>query len=236
MSLDGQPILEAQWRSVRAKEILFFLLTSDGAQTRENITAAVWPDLSPAKAASNFHINLYRLRRALHPRIITVEQGRYLINPNLEICFDVREFEKMVKASNDGALSDVELIPNLEKTVSLYKGQFLAEIYSDWAADKRQELENKYVKALMLLARLSSNRGQHYRAVGLLEKLISIDPYQDEIYCQLIEEHLAMGNDLAASGIYKRYVEIVAQELDCAPSARMRSLYKRILTGGVASN
>jgi len=234
--LDGQPISEAQWRSLRAKEILFFLLSSDGAQTRENITAAVWPDLSPAKAASNFHINLYRLRRALHPRIVTVEQGRYLINPNLEIWFDGLEFEKLVKASDSAVLSDAELIPNLEKAVSLYKGQFLAEIYSDWAVEKRQELENEYVKALMLLARLSSDRGQHYRAVGLLEKLVSIDPYQDEIYCQLIEEHLAMGNDMAASGVYKRYVEKVARELDCIPSARMRNLYKRILTGGFTNN
>ncbi|RJO60446.1 MAG: hypothetical protein C4542_09115 [Dehalococcoidia bacterium] len=236
VSLDGQPISEPQWRSVRAKEILFFLLSSDGAQTRENITAAVWPDLSPAKAASNFHINLYRLRRALHPRIITMEQGRYLINPNLEIWFDALEFEKLVKASDNAGLSDAELVPNLENALSLYKGQFLTDIYSDWAAEKRQELENGYVKALMLLARLSSNRGQHYRAVGLLEKLLTIEPYQDEIYCHLIEEHLAMGNDLAASGLYKRYVETVAREMDCVPSARMRGLYKRILTGGVNNN
>ena len=88
----------------------------------------------------------------------------------------------------------------------------------------------------MLLARLSSARGQHYRAIGLLEKLLLLDPYQDEIYCHLIEEHLAMGNDMAASGLYKRYVETVARELDCVPSARMRSLYKLIMTGGVASN
>lgn len=236
VSLDGQAISEAQWRSVRAKEILFFLLSADGAQTRENITAAVWPELSPAKAASNFYINTYRLRRALHPRIITLEQGRYLINPNLEIWFDVLEFEKLIKASDDADLSDAELMPNLEKAILLYEGQFLAEIYSEWAAEKRQELENGYVKALMLLARLSSARGQHYRAVGLLEKLLAIDPYQDEVYCQLIEEHLAMGNDLAASGLYKRYIETVARELDLVPSARMRSLYKRILTGGAASN
>ncbi len=88
----------------------------------------------------------------------------------------------------------------------------------------------------MLLARLSSKSGQHYRAIGLLERLLTVDPYQDGIYCQLIEEHLAMGNDLAASGLYKRYVETVARELDLVPSARMRSLYKRILTGGVSNN
>jgi two-component SAPR family response regulator len=233
VTLDGQHITEAQWRSVRAKEIFFFLLSSDGAQTRESITNAVWPDLSPAKATSNFHINLYRLRRALHPRIITMEQGRYMINPNLEIFYDALEFEKLIKASDNSALNDTELITGLEKAVSLYKGPFLTEIYSDWAAGKCQRLENDYANALMLLTRLSSKRGQHHRAVGLLEKLMAIDPYQDEVYCQLIEEHLAIGNDMAASGVYKRYVDTMARELDRLPSNRMRSLYKRILTGSI---
>ena len=234
--LDSQPVSEAQWRSLRAKEILFYLLSSDMAQTKENITTAVWPDLPPAKATSNFHINLFRLRRALHPRIITMEQGRYQVNPNLEIWFDALEFEKLIKTSDNSALNDVELMPNLEKAVALYKGQFLADIYSDWAIQRRQELENEYIKALMLLARLSSNLGQHYRAIGLLERVIAIDLYQDEVYCQLIEEHLAMGNDIAATGIYKRYVDTVAHELDCVPSARMRKLYKRILSSGIGNN
>lgn len=236
VSLDSRPIAETQWRSLRAREILFFLLSSDRAQTRESITAAVWPDLSPAKATSNFHINLFRLRKALHPRIITMEQGRYLINPNLEVWFDVTEFEKLVSIVDNADLSDAELVPALEKAVTLYKGEFLNEVFSDWALDKRRTLENQYVKVLILLSRLSSNRGQHNRAVNLLEKLTVIDPYRDETYCQLIEEHLAMGNDIAASGTYKRYVETVAREMDCVPSAHMRSLYKRILIGGVGKH
>jgi len=236
VSLDSQPVTEPQWRSLRAKEIFFFLLSSDCGQTRESITAAVWPDLPPAKATSNFHINLYRLRRALHPRILTVEQGRYRVNPNLDVWFDVLEFERLVRATDAASLTDEELIPSLEKAVALYKGPFLDEIYSDWTAHKRQELENEYVKVLLLLAKLSSNRGQHYRAITLLEKIMAIDPYQDEIYCQLIEEHLALGNELLASGIYKRYVETVAHELDCVPSARMRGLYKRIITSKAARN
>jgi ATP/maltotriose-dependent transcriptional regulator MalT/two-component SAPR family response regulator len=236
VALDARPIAESQWRSLRAREILFFLLSSDRSQTRESVTAAVWPDLSPAKATSNFHINLFRLRKALHPRIITMEQGRYLINPNLEVWFDVTEFEKLVRVIDNADLMDAELIPTLEKAASLYKGEFLAEVFSDWALEKRRTLENQYVKVLILLSRLSSNRGQHNRALNLLEKLTVIDPYRDETYCQLIEEYLAMGNDVAASGIYKRYVETVAREMDCVPSAHMRSLYKRILTNGPNKN
>jgi ATP/maltotriose-dependent transcriptional regulator MalT/two-component SAPR family response regulator len=236
VALDSRPIAESQWRSLRAREILFFLLSSERAQTKESITAAIWPDLSPAKATSNFHINLYRLRKALHPRIITMEQGRYLINPNLEVCFDVVEFEKLVSVVDSADISDAELVPALEKAISLYKGEFLTEIFSEWALEKRRTLENQYVKVLMLLSRLSSNRGQHNRAVGLLEKLTVIDPYRDETYCHLIEEHLAMGNDIAASTVYKRYVETVVREMDCVPSAHMRSLYKRILTTGAGKN
>ncbi len=236
VSLDSRPIAESDWRSLRAREILFFLLSSERAQTRESITAAVWPDLSPAKATSNFHINLYRLRKALHPRIITMEQGRYLVNPNLEVCFDVVEFEKLVSRVDSAGISDTELIPALEKAVSLYKGAFLSEVFSDWALEKRRTLENQYVKVLMLLARISSTRGQHNRAVGLLEKLSVIDPYREETYCHLIEEYLAMGNDIAASTVYKLYVETILRDMDCRPSVQMQNLYKRILTGHTSRN
>ncbi|GAI57861.1 unnamed protein product, partial [marine sediment metagenome] len=65
--VNSRPISEAEWRSNRAKEMFFCMLCCGTGQTKEQITAALWPDLSPAKGTSNFHINLYRARRAVFP-------------------------------------------------------------------------------------------------------------------------------------------------------------------------
>ena len=83
--VNSRPISEVEWRSNRAKEMFFCMLCCGTGQTKEQITAALWPDLSPAKGTSNFHINLYRARRAVFPGIFTLEQGRYKLNPDLNI-------------------------------------------------------------------------------------------------------------------------------------------------------
>jgi DNA-binding SARP family transcriptional activator len=86
------------------------------------------------------------------------------------------------------------------------------------------------LKGLYLLARLDGESNRHARAISLLERFIAIDPYHDEVYCQLMDEHLALGDAVSASRTYKRYIEGVAREMDCLPSARMRDLHLRLFT------
>ncbi len=228
--INSQPVTEVQWRSHRAKEVFFYLLCSDTGQTREAITAAIWPDLPPARAISNFHINIYRVRRALLPIIITLEHGKYRINPSLDVWFDVNEFGHLLNQTGNNPNSDMDFLPTLEHAVQLYRGPFLNEVYSDWAETKRRVLEDRYLKDISFLAKLYSERGQHAKAVTLLEKFISTDPYNDEVYCQLMEQYLAMNNEVSASRVYRRYIETVACEMDCLPSARMHTLHNRLLT------
>ncbi len=227
--INSRPVSEAEWRSNRTKEMFFYVLCCGTRQTKERITAALWPDLSPAKATSNFHINLYRVRRAIFPGIFTLEQGQYELNPDLNIWFDVAEFE--------GLLSRVENLPpdsqaratNLERAVDLYRGPFVEEFYSEWTEIRRRELEDKYLKALSLLAISYANKGKYDRAIALLKKFIAIDPYQDEVYCQIMEWHLAVGDRVSALRIYKRYLDTIASEMGFTPSSRMQELHKRIL-------
>jgi len=229
--VDSRPISEAEWRSNRAKEIFFYLLCCGTGQMKEQITAALWPDLSPAKATSNFHINLYRARRAIFPGVFMLEQGQYKINPDLNIWFDVVEFESLLNRAEDLPRGSKAKAANLEQAVELYRGPFMEEFYGEWTEMRRRELENKYLKTLSLLANLNGDRGKHDKAIALLEKLIAIDPYHDEVYCQLMEWHLATGDKVSALRIYKRYLDTVTSELEFDPPAQIRELRKRILTG-----
>jgi two-component SAPR family response regulator len=229
--VNSRPISEVEWRSNRAKEVFFYMLCCGTGQTKEQITAALWPDLSPAKGTSNFHINLYRARRAVFPGIFTLEQGRYKLNPDLNIWFDVAEFE--------GFLSQAENLPpdsqaratNLERAIELYRGPFLEEFYSEWTEMRHSELEDKYLKVLSLLASFYGDQGKYDRAIALLEKSVAIDPYQDEVYCQMMEWQLTAGDRASALRTYKRYLNTAAGEMEFTTSARMQELHKRILRG-----
>lgn len=236
VSIDSRRVAETEWRSQRAKEIFFYLLSSPAGRTKEEITADIWPDSPPAKATSNLHINLYRARRAIHPLVILTDGSRYRINPHLRVWFDVTEFNQLLNQAESSPLHDKCKLSSLEQAIQLYRGPFLSEVYSEWAERKRQDLEGKFLKALYLLARLDGENSQHARAISLLERFIAIDPYHDEVYCQLMEEHLALGDAVSASRTYKRYVEGVAREMDCLPSAHMRDLHLRLFTRATHGN
>ena len=229
--VNSRPISEVEWRSNRAKEMFFYLLCRGTGQMKEQITAALWPDLSPAKSTSNFHINLYRARRAVFPGIFVLEQGKYKLNTDLNIWFDVAEFESLLSQAEKLPRDSKARMANLERAVELYKGPFLEEFYSEWGEMRRRQLEDKYLKALSLLASSYADKVKYDSAIALLEEFIAIDPYQDEVYCQIMEWHLALGDSASALRTHKRYLDTMVGEMDFAPSARMEELHKLILIG-----
>jgi ATP/maltotriose-dependent transcriptional regulator MalT/two-component SAPR family response regulator len=226
--VDTHQINDNEWRSSRAKELFFYLLGNRTGQTKEQITAALWPDLSPSKATSNLHINMYRARRALYPGIFTLEHGLYTINPSLNVWFDVTEFNSYVKQvenlppdSPDGGII-------LEKAIELYKGPFMEDYYSEWTELLRHELENNYLKTLSKLAIHNGHHGKIDRAIALLEKFISIDPYHDDVYRQMMEWHLEAGDKISAQRIYRQYIKTVAEEAEFNPPDGIQELHRRI--------
>jgi len=233
--VDSRLISEAEWRSNRAKEVFFYLLCCGAGQTKERITVALWPDLSPAKATSNFHINLYRARRAIFPGVVTLEQGQYRLNPDLNIWSDVAEFISFLSEAEGLTHGSKAMVVSLEQAVDLYKGPFMKDFYGEWIEVRRRELEDKYLKALSLLANSYGARGEYERAITLLERLIATDPYQDDVYCQVIEWHLALEDKVSALRIYRRYLDTLVGELKSASSARMRDLHHRLVMSGKMS-
>jgi ATP/maltotriose-dependent transcriptional regulator MalT/DNA-binding SARP family transcriptional activator len=229
VKLDNCLISDGNWRSNRAKEIFFYLLCCSNGQSKEHIVTTFWPDLSPAKSTSNFHINLYRARRAVFPGIFTLEQGHYKLNPLINVWFDTVEFRNLIDKTERIPRGSKIWLDSLEQAIELYKGPFMPEFYSEWVEIERRELENKYIRILSQLANFKAERKEYNPAISLLEKFISVDPYHEEVYCQLIEWYLAMQDKISALRTYKRYLDIVTSDLDVKPSTRLDDLYKDIL-------
>jgi LuxR family maltose regulon positive regulatory protein len=229
VKINNRRIDDVEWRSQRAKEIFFYLLNYRNGKTREQIAEALWPELSPAKASSNFHINVFRARQALYPGIFVFENGCYKINPSLNISFDVAEFEKLLKGTESSPCQIVSLIPDIEAALGLYGGTFLKELNNEWIEIRRRELENQYIKALSLLVNFFEKKAEYGKATAFLEKLIAVDPYDEDAFYRIMRFHLADRNSPMALYAYRRYAEIVS---NCAESetADIRKLQQRILT------
>jgi len=230
VQLDNNLISDSDWRSNRAKEVFFYLLCCGNGQSKEQIVATLWPDLSPAKSTSNFHINLYRARRAVFPGVFTLEQSHYKLNPLVNVWFDADEFKKLIDKADQTPRGCKIWCNSLEQAIKLYKDPFMPDFYSEWVEVKRREFENKYLKILSQLASLKGERQEYNEAIPLLERFIMIDPYHEEVYCQLIEWYLATQDKISALRTYKQYLDIITTELDVRPSTRLDDLYKDIVT------
>jgi ATP/maltotriose-dependent transcriptional regulator MalT/two-component SAPR family response regulator len=228
--VDSRLVTELEWRSNRAKELFFYLLCCGKGQTKECITAALWPDLPPAKATSNFHINLYRARRAISPGLFTVEQGQYAINPAVNIRLDTTEFEKHLSEADKMPQDTETTATNLQQAIKLYNGPFMEEFYTEWVEARRRKLEDKYLKALFLLASYNILRQKYQSAINLLEEFIRVDPYNDQVYYQMMECYLSLGDKVSALRTYKWYLDNVACDVGVVPSAQIEELHKRMLT------
>jgi two-component SAPR family response regulator len=225
--LNNHQVKDIDWRSSRAKEIFFYLLTYPDGRTKEQITTALWPELSPAKGSSNFHINLFRARRAIFPGIFSLEDGRYRINSDLRVWFDVAEFEQLVTIAGKYP-QDEKGNTALERAVELYAGPFLTEFYTEWVEVRRRELEYAYLKILSLLSNIYAKKGNINRAATLLEKSIDIDPYQEDTYYHIMRLHLEGKNKPLALFVYQKYLNMFADEKEQDMSSGIRDLYQKL--------
>lgn len=223
--VNDREINEEEWRSLRAKEIFIFLLSTASEKTREQVTASLWPDLSPARAASNFHINLHRARQAIMPMIFIQDRGKYRINPEINVSFDLFHFQELIKASR--TITGNDKIDYLEKAIELYHGPFAPEIYGDWIEAIRQSTESEYCRCLFLLADLYSQQHDDLKAILALERLIKCDPYNDEAFGRIMELQITCNDIIGAKSTYQRYYQIVVKETNIV-SERVNQVYQKL--------
>ncbi len=225
-------VSDLEWRSEKSKEMLFFLLARREAVTKEDIFAALWPDLSESKCNSNFHSSLYRLRRALfHECVVRTKDGAYELNPRGVVTTDVDAFNKAMLEA-DLAREEGSRAASLERAVAVYKGPFLASTYSEWVEPLRRELEDRYIEALNELAALKLRGGSFEEALTLFRLLEGVDPYSEASCVGIMRCHMGLNDGPAAARHFRRFKQLLKDDLAEDPSARLLDLYREAAAAG----
>jgi ATP/maltotriose-dependent transcriptional regulator MalT/DNA-binding SARP family transcriptional activator len=225
-------VSDIEWRSEKSKEMFFFLLARKEPVSKEEIFAALWPDLPASKCNSNFHSSLYRLRRALfHECVVRGNDGAYALNPRGIFEADVDVFNRAMAAA-DASRDAESRAEKLEEAVNAYKGPFMSAIYSEWVEPLRRELEDRYIEALNELGAWKLNQGNFEEALALFKSLDGVDPYSEAAAHGVMRCHLAMNDGVSAARHYRRYRQLLKDELDEEPSERLAELYRRATTKG----
>ena len=221
-------VLDFEWQSDKSKEMFLFLLRCREPARKEEILAALWPDLPRDKCNSSFHSTLYRLRRALYTECVVEQSGRYVLNPHGHFWCDAVEFESLVRKAEQTRQRSSRWARGLRQAVDLYRGPLGIDFYSDWLEPDRRRLEDMYLRSVARLAEYERQRNNYLEAVTLYERAVSLDPLNESLWYQLIDTYGEAGQLETATRCYRRYADTVRDQLGDEPAAPLTDLYNRL--------
>lgn len=218
-------IPRSAWAGAAARHLLFYLLTHPSC-SRDQITANMWPEMPPPKVKAAFHTVKFRLSRALGREALHFDGYRYSLHPELNVWFDVAEFEQLVKGRAPGSR-----VEQLQKAIALYRGDFLEDNYADWCVPIRERLREQLLDAIEELARLLLARRQVNETVQVLRRGLAIDNLREAFHRLLMCAHVLCGEPSQAVFQYQTCAETLQRELGIGPSSETTRLYRRIAEG-----
>jgi DNA-binding SARP family transcriptional activator len=223
-----------EWRALKARDLLFFLLIH-GESRREEIGAALWPEATPAQVQDVFHVTLHRLRRALGaPEWVLFRAETYALNRQLPFSFDVEEFQDLLQGAEDlERVAPAEAVERYRRAVALYQGDFLADSTAEWALPFQRNLVHAYEDCLRRLARLYLAREDLPNAVLCFQRLLERDYYHEDIHRELLSAYALQGQPNMAHEHYRKLQRRLRLELDVEPEAATRELHHNIRIGRV---
>lgn len=228
------------WHRRRARALLGCLLSSSGRRAgREQIMEALWPDLDIETAANRLNGAVHEVRQVLEPeitrpaasRMLRLERDILLLAETSRIWVDADEFEGLLNRAN--ATTDPEQVEQLLEAASkLYAGDYLLEeLYSEWAAPRRESLRRGWMGLLLKLAELRVARGALTSAIEPLDRLLGTDPTHETAVRRLMIILTQLDRRGEALRVYRRLADTLSREYESDPLPETSELYDALRTG-----
>jgi predicted ATPase/DNA-binding SARP family transcriptional activator len=220
----------ADWGYAKPRELLF-LLASSPALTKDQIAAALWPDLSRQQLGNALHTALRELRRALgDPGWVVYADGRYRFDRSRQHECDVTEFTDALLAARRARPAEGAL-PDLQRAIGAYGGDFLDGMAAgEWAMVRRDELRRSFESALLAAGRLQAAAGRHQAAAALFCRAVAHEPLNETAHRELMSSWARQGETARAIRHYEELVGLLRDQVGVPPDAETTALYQRLVT------
>ncbi|MGZ9234163.1 MAG: BTAD domain-containing putative transcriptional regulator [Anaerolineales bacterium] len=228
----GQEVSQERWVSAKARDLLAYFVTMRGEKVpAEKAFDAIW-GAKERTSRTAFHTALSRLRNAFkdgdeHPRLILVEVGEYWLD-SARFSIDVDEFNSAV-AQAEAASSSGTRADWYECAVSLYRGEYLQNMYYEWIFPERRRLAQAYLVALRELAAYHLARHAPKQAISYIEKAIPLDELNEDLYCLGMRAYAETGDRANLGRTYATLQKLLLAELNATPLPGTTNLYQDLL-------
>jgi len=222
-------VTAADFGYAKPRELLFLLLSSPPL-TREQLGVALWPDQSRQQLGNALHTALRGVRRALgDPGCVVYAEGRYTFDRSRPLDCDIEIFEQALAAARRAQPASAAL-PDLQRAIAAYGGDFLAEMTAgDWARARRDGLRRAFEAALLAAGRLHAAAGRHQAAVTAFRRLVAHEPLNETAHRELMSSWAQLGETARAVQHYAELAELLREQVGVPPAAETTALYQRLV-------
>jgi DNA-binding SARP family transcriptional activator len=236
-----EPIAEKVWRSRTAACSLLKLLLCRARRRapKDLLIEALWPDVPVSNANHNLDTAMSLLRNLLRfggkeSLLTTIHSGAitiYQLPPQPVLWVDVDEFMAQVTLAEQIEEQGGDPLPYFEAAWQIGSDVFLEdELYCQWAQAKSQTVNMTRHHVLYRLADFYVQRNKPHRAEKLLLKALEEEPTNEDALYRLMEVLEQQGRRQEALRIYQRAVDILREEQETVPGARIQELAKHLST------
>jgi predicted ATPase/DNA-binding SARP family transcriptional activator len=234
LSLDNSPIPVERRKAVA---LLAYLAVNRIMDSRETLSALLWPDYEQSKAFTNLRHTLWEIQQTVGEGWLETSRDKIGLNNEADIWLDVDHFNSLLGQSR--AQKDVaQRVSLLADAAKLYRNHFLtgfslkdALTFNEWAFAESEELRSSLAEALNTLSEDYIYLGEAERAIPYARRLITLDPLNEASHRKLMEVYIQAGQHSAALKQYQTCEQILRKELGLDPQPETLALYKRIRKG-----
>lgn len=227
----------AGFASRKAEALLAYLACNPRPHPRETLAALFWPDNDQSRALANLSVVLTSLRKQLEAYVVA-DRHTVAFNPAAAHRLDVAQFEaalEQAQARRQESKISRTVAAQLQTAVDRYQGDFLAGFsirgapeFEAWALLQQERLRQLMLEALADLVTFHRQRGQFSDGIRCAQRLLALDPLQEETHRQLMRLYALDNQRPAALAQYEQCAAILAGELGVEPDEETIALYEAV--------
>ncbi len=205
----GPPLVTRQgerldWDSMKALELLFYLLEHRSGVATFEVAEALWPGKTESKASSSFHTTLYRLRKVMGGELVESANRRYYLKDSFSIDYDVDTYRKLAAKARES-----KLLSDHMTAAKLYGGHFMVGFESDWVDAIRQNLQSEHLSLLQAAAELALSMNELTRATSIYQSMTEHEPYSEIAWEGLADVWERRGERVKAENARERFERLM---------------------------
>ena len=228
-------------QNIRSKKfwlILEYLITFRNRDiSQSELLDLIYPEGKSENPVNALKTLMHRIRNGLdelgyidsHEMIIQ-SRGTYAWNTKIDCVIDVEEFEELCNRGNSPWAQDEEKLDCFLQAIELYGGDFLHKsALEPWAMQFNVYYRTLYCNTVHKTIELLKQQSDHSKIVGLCEKALGIDAFDEFLYYNLILGLVNLNNYQTALVEYRKMSTLFYREFGVNPSNEITKLYREVI-------